>query len=194
METPTRTELSNQFVNLIPVAKEHASEFAAIGGDASIWNYLTPEPFQNTSDAERWIEIMLGRPEYAVTYSVFDAATGNLAGSTSYLNVSETNESLEIGFTWYGTQYQRTHINTATKLALLTHAFDVLDAARVQLQTDARNTASQNAIARIGAVKEGVLRKHKKYPNGFIRDTVVFSIIKDEWPVVCEKLGSMLSA
>ena len=194
MDTPACIELSNQFVNLVPIAKEHAPAFAAIGGDASIWNYLGPEPFQNVSEAEKWIEFMLQRPGYAVTYSVFDAGTGSLAGSTSYLNVSEKNESLEIGFTWYGKQYQRTHINTATKLALFSHAFDVLHANRVQLQTDSRNVASQNAIVRLGALKEGVLRKNKKYPNGFIRDTVVFSVIKDEWPAVEKSLNIMLDA
>ena len=137
---------------------------------------------------------MLGRPEYAVSYSVFDTATNSLAGSTSYMSVSQTNESLEIGFTWYAKQFQRTSINTATKLVLLTNAFENLGAGRVQLQTDARNTASQAAIARIGGVREGVLRNHKKYPNGFVRDTVVFSIIRNEWPDIRQKLTDRLRA
>jgi len=194
MKAPTRTELENQFVRLVPLAQEHAAAFSVIGKDPTIWRYLAPEPFRNTEDAERWIKTMLGRPEYAVSYSVFDTATNSLAGSTSYMSVSQTNESLEIGFTWYAKQFQRTSINTATKLVLLTNAFENLGAGRVQLQTDARNTASQAAIARIGGVREGVLRNHKKYPNGFVRDTVVFSIIRNEWPGIRQKLTDRLRA
>ena len=194
MKAPTPTELENRFVRLVPLAQKHAPAFAIIGKDPTIWNYLAPEPFRNAEDAERWIRMMLGRPEYAVSYSVFDAATNSLAGSTSYMSVSETNESLEIGFTWYAKQFQRTSINTATKLLLLTNAFENLGAGRVQLQTDARNTASQRAIARIGGVKEGVLRNHKKYPSGFVRDTVVFSIIREEWPEVRQNLTDRLQA
>jgi N-acetyltransferase len=192
MQSPTAVPLSNAYVNLVPISAAHAAGFAEIGADPGIWSYLPTEPFQSVADAQAWITHMLERPEYAATYSVFDAVTGAIAGSTSYLNVSEPHGSLEIGFTWYGRQYQRTHINTATKLALLTHAFEVLHATRVQLQTDARNIASQSAIARIGGVQEGTLRKHKTYPNGFVRDTVVFSIIDDEWPVVQKQLERML--
>lgn len=194
MKTPIPTELNNRHVTVRPIAMEHAAAFAEIGNDPSIWTYLAPEPFECVADAQVWINTMLTTPEFAVTYSVFDAASGKLAGSTTYLNCSEKDDSIEIGFTWYGKQYQRTCINTATKHLLLAHAFEELGAVRVQLRTDARNMASQNAIARIGGVKEGVLRKHKKYPNGFARDTVVFSILKDEWAAVSRKLNDMLPA
>lgn len=193
MEALRPTELRNQYVHLIPTVVEHAAEFAAIGEDASIWTFLAPEPFQGVGDAQKWIRAMLSRPGYAATYSVFDAKSGKLAGTTSFLNVSPGHGSMEIGFTWYGKDYQRTYINTATKLAMLAYAFETVDATRVQFQTDARNELSQRAIARIGGVKEGVLRKHKKYPTGFIRDTVVFSIIAEEWPMVRSNLEQMLS-
>lgn len=187
-------ELSNEHVRLVPTSLPDATAFFEIGKEASIWKYLAPEPFQTAVDAQKWIETMLARPEYAVTYTVFDLPTGEVAGSTSFLNVSERNDSLEIGFTWYGKRYQRTYVNTAAKLAMLQHAFEELGAGRVQLQTDARNKASQRAIARIGGVQEGVLRNHKKYPNGFARDTVVFSIINDEWPALRGKLNGMLAS
>ncbi len=99
---------------------------------------------------------------------------------------------LEIGFTWYGKAFQHTHVNTATKLALFTNAFENLGAHRVQLQTDQRNLASQVANERLGAVKEGVLRKHKVYPDGYVRNSVMYSVIADEWPHVKSRLQSML--
>lgn len=193
MDAITPVELGNKYVRLRPTVKAHAVELAEIGRDASIWEYLAPEPFRSVADAEQWVATVLSRPEYAVTYSVFDTESGRLAGSTSFLDVNPQHGRLEIGSTWYGTQFQRTHVNTATKLAMLSHAFDTVQATRVHLQTDARNAASQRAIARIGGVKEGVLRQHKKYPSGFIRDTMVFSIVADEWPAVRENLNRMLA-
>ena len=138
---------------------------------------------------------MLARSEEAgdVTFSVFDKASGKLAGSSSYMDVRKAHGGLEIGFTWYGKEFQRTHVNTATKLALFEHAFETLGANRVQLQTDARNKKSQDAIARIGATQEGILRKHKVYPDGYVRDSVMFSVIAQEWPLVKGQLQKFLT-
>ncbi len=127
-----------------------------------------------------------------VTFSVYDKGGDELAGSSSYIDIRAGHGGLEIGFTWYGVKFQRSHVNTATKLALLGHAFDELGANRVQLQTDARNTKSQTAIARLGAVREGLLRKHKVYPNGYVRDSVLFSITAQEWPKVRARLLAFL--
>ena len=194
MQRPTPTEISNEFVTLRPLSVEEADAYVDIGQDPAIWTYLTPEPFVRKRDAEIWIEAMLQRGARTgdVAFSVYDNASGQLAGSSSFLDVRLEHGGLEIGFTWYGRAFQRTHVNTATKLALLSHAFENLGAHRVQLQTDSRNEASQRAIARLGATREGVLRRHKVYPNGYVRDSVMFSIVDNDWADVKTRLESFL--
>ena len=192
MERITPIQLSNTHVELVPLGIEHADGLARIGSNPEIWKFLSGEPFRDRQQAEKWIESMLARSEYDLPFVVHDRSTGEIAGTTSYIGANYSHESVEIGYTWYGREFQRTGVNTASKLALLSHAFDSLCVTRVQLQTDARNEASRRAIARIGGKEEGLLRKHKRYPNGFVRDTVVFSIISDEWPVVRERLKAML--
>lgn len=195
METPRAITIANEYVTLKPIACEEAASYLAIGKDPEIWTYLAPEPFQQTADAELWITSMLRRSAEAggVTFSVYDNSSGKLAGSSSYLDVRVGHRGLEIGFTWYARAFQRTHVNTATKLALFEHAFEALGANRVQLQTDSRNQASQRAIERIGALKEGILRKHKIYPDGFVRDSVMYSVTVDDWPRVKERLHGLLA-
>jgi RimJ/RimL family protein N-acetyltransferase len=108
------------------------------------------------------------------------------------MNIRVKDLALEIGYTWVASKFQRTAVNTEAKLLLLTNAFEGMNSNRVELKTDARNTRSQKAIERIGAVKEGVLRNHMVAQGGFVRDTVMYSIIKSEWPVVKESLTSKL--
>ena len=193
MDIPRAVTISNEYVALKPLRLEEAAPYLKIGSDVEIWDYLAPEPFQTTTDAERWISSMLQRSAAGdVTFSVYDNASGELAGSSSYLDVRVGHRGLEIGFTWYAKAFQRTYVNTATKLALFEHAFESLGVNRVQLQTDARNQASQRAIERIGAVKEGVLRKHKIYPDGYVRDSVMYSVTLDEWPRVKALLHRLL--
>ena len=195
MKSPARTELSNSLVTLKPLASEEAGDYLEIGRAADIWDYLAPAPFAHLQDAQDWITEMLQRAETTgdVPFSVYDNLSGRLAGSTSYLDVRPDHGGLEIGFTWYGKDFQRTHVNTATKLVLFSHAFDDLEADRVQLQTDSRNLKSQRAIERLGAVREGVLRKHKTYPDGYVRDSVMYSVTNDEWPGVKTRLEGLLN-
>ena len=194
MKSLTPKELSNTLVTLKPLSIEEAAGYYEIGRDADIWHYLAPDPFSHLKDAEDWIAGMLMRSETAgdIPFSVYDNKSKRLAGSSSYLDVRPSHGGLEIGFTWYGKEFQRTHVNTATKLALFSHAFEDLGANRVQLQTDSRNLASQRAIERLGAVKEGVLRKHKTYPDGYVRDSVMYSVTVDEWPTVKARLEKFL--
>ena len=195
MRPPKPVLLENDYVSLKPLSMEHADEFLHIGQSEDIWTYLAPAPFKVVDDAQAWITSMLARCADAgdVTFSVFDKATGKLAGSSSYMDVRVPHGGLEIGFTWYGKEFQRTYVNTATKLAMFEHAFESLGANRVQLQTDARNQKSQDAIARIGATKEGILRKHKVYPDGYVRDSAMFSVTVDEWPGVKDQLQGFLN-
>ena len=194
MKPPAAEVIANPFVTLKPLSVEEAPAFFAIGQDPEIWAYLSAEPFSTVQDAERWIQVMLQRSSASgdVPFSVYDNASGALAGSSSYLDVRVAHAGLEIGYTWYAKSFQRTHVNTAAKLALFGNAFDELGANRVQLQTDSRNIASQTAIARLGAVKEGILRKHKVYPDGYVRDSVMYSVTNDEWPIVKARLEASL--
>jgi len=194
MKVPSSTTLCGELVRLEPLSQAHAAAYFSIGQDIEIWRYLAPSPFRSMSDAMNWIDKMLKRQEETgtVTFSIFDTASGELAGSSSFLDVRTAHAGIEIGYTWYGEKYRRTHVNTATKIILLEHAFDALGANRVQLQTDARNEVSRKAIERIGAVLEGILRSHKIYPDGVVRDSALFSITRQEWPQVREKLEAMI--
>jgi RimJ/RimL family protein N-acetyltransferase len=123
-----------------------------------------------------------------------DVATGAIVGTTSYYGVNEATESLVIGWTMVARPWWRTAVNTETKLLLLTRAFETLGAGRVEFQVDLRNERSQTAVARLGATREGVLRRHKKRGDGTWRDSVIFSITADEWPTVRNGLASRLAA
>ncbi|ULH16630.1 GNAT family N-acetyltransferase [Deinococcus sp. KNUC1210] len=114
---------------------------------------------------------------------------GELAGSTRYLNMVPAQRRLEIGSTWLAPQFMRTPANRTFKRLLLAHAFETLGLSRVEIKTDILNTRSQTAIERLGAVREGVLRKHMVRPDGSMRDTVMFSIVDDEWPTVKARLA-----
>lgn len=128
------------------------------------------------ADASRW------------AFIVRDAATGAALGSSSFLDLRPAHRGLEIGCTWYAPAVRGTRVNPVCKFLLLEHAFGAMDAARVQLKCDDRNEHSKRAIARTGARFEGVLRKHMILPDGFVRDTAMFSIIREEWPTVREGL------
>ena len=195
VEPPRPITLAGDRVTLEPISITQAAEYFLIGQDPEIWRFLAPDAFRTVSDAEHWIETMLARQEQtgSVTFSIYDNTAGRLAGSSSYLDVRVAHAGIEIGYTWYGREFQRTYVNTATKLVLLEHAFQTLGANRVQLQTDARNERSQKAILRLGAVREGILRQHKLYPNGVVRNSAMFSITRDEWPTVRANLEGMLS-
>ena len=128
-----------------------------------------------------------------IPFAVIEAETGAAVGSTRYLDVQPAHHALEIGWTWIGPRWRRTAINTECKLLLLAHAFEALAAHRITLKTDARNVRSQRAIERIGAVREGVLRRHRVCWDGSVRDTVCYGIIDAEWPNVKERLRRLLA-
>ena len=131
------------------------------------------------------------RTGWAVPFVVHDAA-GGIVGTTRFCNIDVANKRVEIGWTWYAQRVQRTALNTAAKLLLLTHAFENLGAGVVELRTSYMNIRSRAAIARLGAKQDGILRNHMKLPDGGYRDTVVFSIIESEWPAVKRNLQFLL--
>jgi RimJ/RimL family protein N-acetyltransferase len=194
---PLPITLAGRHVRLEPVTPAHAPElFAALSIDPSIWQWLPRAAPVSAAEMEALILENLeaqGRGS-AVAFVQVEAATGRPVGGTTYMNISRRDRGLEIGATWLGKPWQRTGINTEAKYLLLRHAFEALGAARVQLKTDARNLQSQTAIERIGAVREGVLRKHMLVRDGFLRDTVMYSIIAEEWPAVKPRLEQRMAA
>lgn len=122
------------------------------------------------------------------------AGTDQFVGSTAYLDIDPVNRAVEIGSTWYTPAVRGTMINPQCKLLMLAHAFEALGCVRVTLKCDARNTHSQRAIAKLGAVKEGVLRRHRIMPDGFIRDTVYFGVTLEEWPTIRDNLRLRIGA
>lgn len=123
---------------------------------------------------------------------IIDQATNQVVGSTRFLDISSQHRQLEIGSTWLTPSVWRTRMNTECKYLLLKHCFEVLETIRVQIKTDRRNVQSQRAIERLGAVKEGVLRRHRILPDGYVRDTVYYSVIDEEWPAVKARLEAFL--
>ncbi|UQA63150.1 GNAT family N-acetyltransferase [Polyangium aurulentum] len=193
---PRPVTLEGQHVRLEPLEPSHAPDLlAALLHDTSIWQWLSTEPPATPAAMEAFIAAALqGRAAgTGIPFAQISRAEGRAVGSTRYLNISRNDLGLEIGWTWIGKPWQRTAINTESKFLLLRHAFEDLGAARVQFKTDARNLQSQAAIARLGAVREGVLRKYQRTVNDFIRDTVMFSIVADEWPEVKTRLLEKLS-
>lgn len=185
--------LEGQGVRLEPIAPEHAGGLAE-QYDPTIYRYISTVAPASASndDVLRYIEKLRSLPS-TVPFAVVLKSTGRAVGSTSYMDIRAEHRGLEIGMTWYGRAHQGTLVNPECKLLLLRHAFEVLGCVRVQLKTDARNLQSQAGIEKLGAVKEGVLRKHAIMPDGFVRDTVMYSIIAEEWPSIRARLESRLS-
>jgi RimJ/RimL family protein N-acetyltransferase len=186
--------LEGAHVRLEPLAREHERAIRAAAADGELWNlWYTSVPPPDGTDA--WIDAALDMRERlgAMPFAVRDRASGEVVGSTRYFNVDAANRRLEIGHTWYARRAQRTAVNTECKLLLLTHAFEALRCIAVELRTHWFNLRSREAIARLGAKQDGVLRNHQRMPDGSYRDTVVFSIIEGEWPAVKRNLRWLLA-
>ena len=181
--------LQNKKARLIPLQKEHFEELKSIAFDESLWKYTITKIYTE-DDLRNYIEIAIEEREKFQSYPfvIYDVATGKIAGSTRYGNISPEHRRVEIGWTWYTPVFQRTGLNRACKFELLQYAFEKLNCIRVELKTGSLNLTSQTAIAKIGATKEGILRKHMIQEDGSFRDTVYFSILQDEWPSVKQSI------
>lgn len=188
--TVTPVTLEAQGVRLEPLDQQHADGLYAIGQHEQDWLYMPRGSFESLADTRQWIEEAhtLAAAGEHISFAIIDTTTNRIAGSSRYLAIRAPHRGLEIGYTWLGRDFQRSHVNRAAKLCLLSHAFDTLKALRVELKCDSRNERSQLAIARLGATQEGVFRKHMVVRNGFVRDTVYFSIIDSEWPAIKRQL------
>lgn len=177
--------LRGRHAALEPLLAGHHDALAEAVRDGELWKLWytnIPNPAGMRADIER--RLGLQQAGEMLPFSVRDLATGRLVGMTTYMNLDAARHRLEIGSTWYAKSVQRTAINTECKLLLLTHAFESMKCIAVEFRTSYFNHASRNAIARLGAKQDGVLRSHGFHANGTIRDTVVFSILAEEWPAV----------
>jgi RimJ/RimL family protein N-acetyltransferase len=185
MQDPRPTVLEGHGVRLEPLAREHHDGLVAAASDGELWTLWftsVPEPEQ----AHAYISAALAGQQagHMLPWAVRDLASGAIVGSTRFHDIVPTVERVEIGYTWYARRCQKTHVNSACKLLLLGHAFDALKCAVVGFRTDNFNFASQQAIAALGAKKDGVIRHHQPRRDGSARDTVMFSILAAEWPDV----------
>ncbi len=194
--------LSGRLIRLEPLSFEHAAGFlAAADTDPEVFRWLNPAGSGGTAqprvlaDAEAQVSAALADRARGqrFAYAQLDATTGEFAGTTSLYEVAPSTRSLAIGHTWLSTRWWRTGHNTESKLLLLTHAFESLGAVRVVWHTDIYNVRSQDAIARLGAAKEGVLRKHRLRSDGSWRDTVQYAMTDEDWPAARERLTTRLA-
>lgn len=187
--------LTGTLVRLEPLGPEHAEDLYAAAQEPLIWRWMPDNPSGSLEDMRAWIEAALRQRETGtqLPFAIVEQATDTAVGSTRYLNISPRDRGLEIGWTWLTPRVQRTGVNTECKYLLLRHAFEQLEAIRVQIKTDGRNDISQRAIERLGAQREGVLRKHMLVQDTYIRDTVMYSILDSEWPAVKARLEDFLA-
>jgi len=174
--------LENSRVRLRPLDTTDFEALKPAAFDPAVWQFTLSRADDAVSLADYLATAVQDREagrRYA--FAIIDRATGQLVGSTSYYNIVPADQRLSIGYTWLGREFQGTGLNRAAKHLLLSYAFDHLDYERVELETDARNQQSQQAMLRMGATEEGTLRRHRLTQGGFRRDTVIFSIIRPEW-------------
>ena len=184
--------LEGQFVRLEPLTIEHLGALADVGLEESVWRWV-PTQVKTVDDLKRYVGKALDERERGVSlpFVTISKADDKIVGSTRFGNIDPPNRKVEIGWTWINPKWQRTAINTEAKLLMLIHAFETWNCVRVELKTDALNEKSRNAILRIGAKQEGILRQHMITDTGRFRDTVYFSILDTEWPDVKQKLLEM---
>lgn len=184
---------SGQHGALVPLAREHEAALAAAADEGELWKtwYTTvPSPDGMRAEIER--RLALQASGVMLPFTILDADSVPV-GMTTYMNLELDVPRLEIGYTWYGRRVQRTALNTECKLLLLTHAFEELGCLAVEFRTAFFNRQSRRAIERLGARLDGILRSHRRFPDGSLRDTCVYSIVAAEWPAVRTNLQFMLA-
>lgn len=194
MISPAPMILEARDIRLEPLTPAHEAALAAAAADGKLWElWFTSVPAPG--ETARYIDDALegARAGTMLPWAVRELTSNTIIGTTRYHDIVARIDRVEIGYTWYASRWQRTHVNTTCKLLLLTHAFETLGCAVVGLRTDNFNFASQRAIAALGAHQDGVLRHHQARRDGTVRDSVVFSILATEWPDVKRHLELRLA-
>lgn len=187
--------LSSDLVSLEPLKETHKSELLEAAKDGELFKlWYTGVP--NEKNIETYIQTALEKQQKngELPFIIKTNCDKKIVGSTRFCNVDQNNQRLEIGYTWYAQSVQRTLVNTQTKLLLLQHAFENLNAIAVEFRTHFFNQRSRNAILRLGAKQDGILRNHQIMPDGTLRDTVIFSILNTEWAMVKKHLEFKLNS
>lgn len=193
MNWPSPVTLRGRNATLAPLAKTHHDDLVEAVKDGELWElWYTSVPTAEGMAAEIDRRLALQAKGSMLPFAVIDA-NGKCAGMTTYMNIDPVHKRVEIGSTWYAKRVQRTPLNTECKLMLLGHAFEKLDCIAVEFRTAFFNHQSRRAIERLGAKLDGILRSHQRYANGALRDTVVYSIIANEWPAVKSHLEFQLA-
>lgn len=192
--------LTNDIVTLEPLHPDHLEGLCDAARDGELWKlwYTTvPKPEDMAAEIDRRLGLLGAQSMLPFTVRRNDSEQsgrpGTIIGMTTYMNADAANRRLEIGSTWNAASAHRTGTNTASKLLLLTHAFEELDCIAVEFRTHWMNMQSRNAIGNLGAKQDGILRNHQRMPDGSLRDTVVYSIVDSEWPAVRNELRRRLA-
>ncbi len=188
-----KIRLEGEFVRLEPLEIGHLEKLCEVGLDESLWLW-TANIIKTSADMKGYIKTALDefRRGVSLPFVTIEKSSDKIVGSTRFGNIDAKNRKTEIGWTWINPRWQRTFVNTEAKLLMLTHAFETWNYVRVELKTDVLNEKSQKAMLRLGAQKEGVLRRHLITDAGRIRDTVYFSILDSEWQTVKANLEEKL--
>ena len=185
--------LEDSYVVLEPLTLDHAPALEAAAADGELWRlWFTSAPAPGEA-ASYIAKALAGHAAgQMLPFAIREKSSGDIIGTTRFYDFAAELPRIAIGYTWYAKRWQKSHINTACKRLLLKHAFESLDCVAVEFHTDGRNLDSQRAIERLGAHRDGVLRAHKRRPDGTLRDTVCYSIIASEWPDVSRWLAIRL--
>jgi len=186
--------LDGKIIRLVPLLESHVPDLTIAGNSEDIWRYLPYGEITNEEAMRNLVRFWLKSANAGtdLPFTIIDLRSGRPIGCTRYLEINSEHRKLEIGGSWLALACQRTLVNTECKYLLLKYAFEILGCIRVQFKTDALNHRSQTALERVGAVKEGILRNHMVLLDGRIRDSIYYSIISSEWPVVKENLAAKL--
>lgn len=181
--------LANEHVSLHPVSPDDRAALRKIAFDPQIWTYFVSR-VSDDADFETFFDTMLADQDSGkrAVYVIVDRTTGEVAGSSSYGNLSEPDLRLEIGWSWLGADFQGKGVNRWVKNLLLRHAFETLGAERVEFKTDVRNAQARAGLRKIGAYEEGVLRSFNPMPEGPRRNAIFYSVLREEWPSVSDQL------
>ncbi len=185
--------LDGQYVRLIPLQREHSGALETAVRDGEVWKVwytYVPAPEEMAAEIDRRLE--LWRLGQMLPFAVMETRTGEIVGTTSYMNIHAAIRRVEIGTTWYARRVRRTALNTEAKLLLLRYAFEQLRCIAVELRVHSLNRESRRAVERLGAKLDGILRNHDLAKNGTLRDTCVYSILPGEWPTIEAHLLTLL--
>jgi len=182
--------LETSLVKLVPMSLDHINDYCLAGNYPQVWQHMPVNRCQNHETAKAWMQEAINEMSQGLqlAFITIDKTSNRVIGSTRLFRYNEKDKSIELGHTFITPEFQRSYVNSHAKYLMLKHAFEHLKMARVEICTNENNQQSRNAIARIGGNFEGVLRKHRRSPNGNYRNTAMFSIIDDEWSQVAQNL------